>query len=66
MHILDFILSMKVKSYIIEYYLWFKWKDESINLKYSFSGELFKTQVKMIFNFCLKFCTVCLWIQKLV
>ena len=48
MNVLDFILSMKIKSLLN--IIWFKWKDESVNLKSSFSRELFKTQVKRIFK----------------
>ena len=66
------LIKMPVKFYFVyesiifkKYYLWLKWKDESVNLKSTFSGESFRMQVKRTFN-CFKFCSVCLWIYKLV
>ena len=48
---------MKEKIFA-EYYLWFKWKDKSLNLKSSFLLNYLKKPANFFLFFCYKFCTV--------
>ena len=48
MQVLDFILSMKVKSWL-NIICDFKWKDKCIDLKSSFQVNCLKKLAKMIF-----------------